>query len=94
MGELLRASSTADGCERFEGTLLVADFPDELCPPIVPEKKEGEIEALKPSDPDGDAMRAARAKCRALVEFIHQKTGYAFVRVSSLSCTYSLKTDD
>ena len=79
MGVALRAESDRSGCERFEGTLLVENFPQELCPPIPTEKKDEEIEALKTADADAEAMRAARAKCRALVEFIHQKTGYAFV---------------
>lgn len=80
MGDLLRAASTRDGCERFEGTLRVEDFPEELTPLV--KDDAAEINALKASsDPDGDAMRAARAKCRSLVEYIHEKTGYAFVCV-------------
>ncbi|KAK4703860.1 hypothetical protein P7C70_g2352, partial [Phenoliferia sp. Uapishka_3] len=79
-GEYLRAQSDLNGCERTECVIRVDDFPVDQHPPV--DKQEEEVaqegEGKKKED-DGDSMRAARAMCRPLVEYIYEKTGYSFV---------------
>lgn len=83
----LRAASELDGVHRFECALDLASLPgqDEVYREVntVPKvtkskaKKNTQIEAA-------ESMRVARARCRPLVNLIHEATGYSFMFVISL----------
>lgn len=95
IGERLKASSEEKGCDGFEASLLLADIPH--LPGIDDSEKVFELPpfAAAPSTNPEDmstetvseevaSMRRARARCRPLVEYIHQMSGYSFVCVSFL----------
>ena len=86
---VLSRRSAEDGVSKFDASCLLDELPgqDEVHKEIgTPAKGDGEV------DETAEGMRRARARCRPLINLIHEATGYSFVSV--LLTLHSAMTDN